>query len=78
MPKSGNIFNNLPTLSLAKKRVLVDEITQYLAGPPEATTNALLWWIEREHLYPCLSRMARDYLSIPGKWIWNIIFIFKC
>ena len=66
-PKSDNIFDNLPTLSVARKRALADEITRYLASPPEATANALLWWIEKEHLYPRLSCMARDYLSIPGK-----------
>ena len=27
----------------------------------------LIWWYEREQLYPGLSRMARDYLLIPGK-----------
>ena len=70
-PKSDNIFDNLPSLSVAKKSAIADEITRYLASPPEATANALLWWVEKEHLYPRLSRMARDYLSIPGKRIYN-------
>ena len=26
-----------------------------------------MWWYERKHIYPRLSRMAMDYLSIPGK-----------
>ena len=25
-----------------------------------------MWWFERQHIYPWLSRMAMDYLSIPG------------
>jgi hypothetical protein len=28
-----------------------------------------MWWVERQAIYPRLSRMARDYLSIPGKFI---------
>lgn len=69
MAKSDNIFDNLPTLSVAKKVELEldDELTHYLAAPTEATGNPLLWWIEKQAVYPCLSRMARGYLSIPGK-----------
>ena len=26
-----------------------------------------MWWYERSEAFPRLSRMARDYLSIPGK-----------
>ena len=58
VPKSDNIFDNLLTLSVARKHALANEITQYLASPPEATANALLWWIEKKHLYPHLSHMA--------------------
>lgn len=28
--------------------------------------NMLQWWYDRRTLYPKLSRMARNYLSIPG------------
>jgi hypothetical protein len=27
-----------------------------------------MWWFEKRYLYPQLSRMALDYLSIPGAW----------
>ena len=43
-----------------------DEIDCYLATDTEAVDNALLWWWERRSMYPSLSRMALDYLSIPG------------
>ena len=43
-----------------------DELARYLATPTEATDDPLRWWTERRTLYPCLSRMALDYLSIPG------------
>ena len=53
----------LKTLS---KTVTHDEINHYLATDTEDVTNVLFWWWERRSLYPCLSRMALDYLSIPG------------
>jgi hypothetical protein len=43
-----------------------DEIDRYLATDPEEVENPLLWWWERRSMYPDLSRMALDYLSIPG------------
>src|SRR5271168_4055508 len=39
-----------------------------LASPTEPTTDPLLWWIEKRAVYPCLARMALNYLSIPGKF----------
>ena len=43
-----------------------DELDKYLAQPLEGTGDPLQWWTERAPLFPRLSRMARDYLSIPG------------
>jgi hAT family C-terminal dimerisation region len=48
---------------------LADEIARYLSAPTEATLDPLLWWTERKDIYPRLSRMALDYLSIPGEFI---------
>jgi len=62
-----NIFDALPTVSRSKKVGLADEITQYLSAPTEATLDPLVWWTERKGIYPHLSRMALDYLSIPGQ-----------
>lgn len=61
-----NIFDSLPVLSAPKKAVLADELTRYLSAPTEVAPDPLLWWIERRAVYPRLSRMARDYLCIPG------------
>ena len=63
---SNNIFDSLPVLSALKKAALADELTQYLAVPTKVASDPLLWWIERQAVYPCLSRMARNYLCIPG------------
>jgi DNA-directed RNA polymerase specialized sigma24 family protein len=63
---SDNIFDTLPALSAPQKSVLADELKRYLAAPTEATLDPLLWWIEKEAVYPRLSRMAHNYLCIPG------------
>ena len=50
----------------ASSKGVGDEIDCYLATDTEEVGNPLLWWWERRSMYPCLSRMALDYLSIPG------------
>ena len=52
---------------MPKVFALDEELTRYLASPPEATANPLRWWFENQAIYPRLSRMARNYLSVPGK-----------
>jgi len=45
-----------------------DELGKYLALPPVNVpdTELLAWWDNHAAQYPQLSRMACDYLSIPG------------
>jgi hypothetical protein len=65
---STNIFDDLPALRPPKAAVHRDELEKYLSTDRELHVNdGLLWWHERKHIYPRLSRMALDYLSIPGK-----------
>ena len=45
---------------------LCTEIERYLATDTEVVDDVLVWWWERRSMYPCLSRMGLDYLSIPG------------
>ena len=71
---SDNIFDSLPVLSAPKKAKLADELTRYLTEPTEVAPDPLLWWIERRAIYPYLSRMALDYLCIPGTT--QLILIF--
>ena len=58
----------MPFLSVPKKAAMVDELGRYLASPTEATVDPLLWWIEKQAVYPRLARMALNYLSIPGQF----------
>jgi hypothetical protein len=61
------MFDSLPALSAPKPTELLDELDCYLSTDPEHVPNALSWWHEQRKTYPRLSRMALDYLSIPGK-----------
>ena len=72
---SDNIFNALPALSTVSKSLL-DELTQFWSSPTELTLDPLRWWADRQVIYPRLSRMARDYLSVPGKFSFLLIIIF--
>jgi hypothetical protein len=64
------MFNTLLKASSSKTIVSGhDEIDRYLATNTEDVEDALFWWWERKSSYPCLSRMALDYLSIPGTQI---------
>jgi hypothetical protein len=69
---SDNIFDALPALSATSKSLL-DELTRFLASPTERMLDPLRWWAERQAIYPRLSRMARDYLSVPGKLKYHLI-----
>ncbi len=45
----------------------VDEIQTYLSlSVMDENMNPLEWWRVNESQFPCLSQMARDYLSIPA------------
>jgi hAT family C-terminal dimerisation region len=63
---SSNIFDNLPALTAPLTAELSDELDRYLGTNPEHTDDALAWWAEHRKTYPRLSRMALNYLSIPG------------
>jgi hypothetical protein len=65
-PIKRNVFDDLPSISAPIASKLKDELKQYLECPVEDVKDVLLWWIKNRAVYPRLSRMALDYLSIPG------------
>jgi hypothetical protein len=69
---SKNIFDNLPALSALRIRELHDKLDRYLSIDPEHIVDVLMLWTEKKSMYPCLSHMALDYLSIPGELIYTI------
>lgn len=46
-----------------------DALLRYLQDPIEIVNDPLAWWERNsEHYDSRLARMAKDYLSIPGKY----------
>jgi len=58
-----SIMDTAPTPSSS------DELQRYLTADVEDVKDGLLWWYERRRIFPELSRMARNYLSIPGEYL---------
>jgi hypothetical protein len=46
---------------------ILSEVDEYLNHPVENTLDPLKWWTDNRRVYPNLSSMALDYLSIPRK-----------
>ena len=46
-----------------------DKLKRYLATDVEPVSDALQWWHDRRATFPNLSRMALDYLTIPGEFL---------
>ena len=65
MGKTTNLFAQLDVFAPPKSSDLHSEIDRYLAMDVEKAEDVLKWWHDRHVVYPCLSRMALDYLSIP-------------
>ena len=74
--KSHNIFDDMPAL-VPNTTTVADEITLYLSTGPEPVKDVLPWWYEKRTVYPMLSRMALDYLSIPGESRISHVRMFK-
>jgi hypothetical protein len=53
-----------------KENRAVDELEEYFKLPQEdfETCNPIQWWFGRRTQFPNLFRLARDILSIPGKF----------
>jgi hAT family C-terminal dimerisation region len=70
----NNIFDLLPTLAAPPVTKHTDELKFYLDSDPENVSDPLRWWVSKQNVYPYLSRMALDYLSIPGKSLYAAYF----
>lgn len=61
-----NLFDNLPFLNAAPEPADSDEIKRYLAADVIPMKDPISWWQGKRKQFPRLSRMAIDYLNIPG------------
>ena len=66
-PKSTNMFDSIMDITPAP--LTSDKLQCYLATDIEDVKDRLMWWHKRCRMFPELSCMARDYLSIPGKYL---------
>ena len=71
------MFDSLPMLRNTYKTATRDELDIYLGSDPEDCDDALKWWDDRRDRFPHLSRMAIDYLAIPGKSFYQLITPMK-
>lgn len=67
--ESGNIFDRLP--ALAHVKTSGEELENYLNTDIEDIADPIAWWHGHRKTYPHLSRMALDYLMIPGMFCFN-------
>ena len=65
--KQGSDDGGFGNISIGKKVPKRSEIDTYLSLAVENVKDPLKWWMKNRQTYPNLSKMARDYLSIPGK-----------
>ena len=69
-PKTPDVdFTSFGDLSVKQPAGHANELDEYLRQPVESVREPLKWWTHKRALYPNLSRMALDYLSIPGMYI---------
>jgi hypothetical protein len=62
----GGGIKSIGSSSAPLNKELRSELAEYLSTEPENVKDPLLWWVEMRAVYPRLSQMARNYLSIPG------------
>jgi hypothetical protein len=71
-PPASNMFDELPAFAIPKSFQADDELASYLRTETEFVKDVLQWWHSKAHIYPRLSRMAVDHLTIPGRFKLNL------
>jgi hypothetical protein len=74
--RNKSIFDTLPSLRKGTPVTVQDEFLTYIGTGPEKTDDAIGWWIDNSARFPTLSRMALDYLTIPGTLAF--VYEWKC
>jgi hypothetical protein len=66
-PRASNMFDELPAFAVPKSLQADDELASYLRSETEFVKEVIQWWHSKTHIYPRLSRMALDHLTILGR-----------
>ena len=53
----------------------INELNNYLSQAIEKVTDPIKWWWDHQKVFPKLSAMAFDFLSVPG--MLYLMFLFK-
>ena len=75
--QSANVFDNMATLAPPKLTDLCSELDQYPSTDVAYVADPIAWWHEHCALYPQLSRMALDFLTIPDMYF-IVYFLMFC
>jgi hAT family C-terminal dimerisation region len=54
-----------------------NELDDYLSQAIEKVTDPIKWWWDHRKVFPKLSAMAFDFLSVPGMFLCFVIDIFS-
>jgi hypothetical protein len=55
----------------------INELDDYLSQAIEKVTDPIKWWWDHRKVFPKLSAMAFDFLSVPGMFLCSGIDIFQ-
>lgn len=65
--KSSAVFKHLKRRKLNQCQSPIGELETFLSRDTvDPNISPITWWKENGHMYPNLSKMARDFLAIPG------------
>ena len=54
----------------------LDKLDEYLSQAIEKVRDPIAWWWDHQKVYPRLSAMALDYLSIPSKFLLCLMVLY--
>ncbi|TFY79033.1 hypothetical protein EWM64_g4980 [Hericium alpestre] len=66
VPQTADNTFDFGDISVGNEAERISELEEYLRSPVEKVKDPVQWWFSKRHVYPKLSRMALDYLSIPA------------
>ena len=74
---SFSLFNNIDAFIPPEAADLHSEIDRYLVDDVEQADDPVKWWHDHRAVYPVLSRMALDFLTIPPTSV-DVEQLFSC
>ncbi|TFY73500.1 hypothetical protein EWM64_g10512, partial [Hericium alpestre] len=73
VPQTADNTFDFGDISVGNEAERISELEEYLHSPVEKVKDPVQWWFSKRHVYPKLSRMALDYLSIPAALVKDLM-----